>query len=176
MKWRIGLKEIHRGRGGTAVKPRQIKWRGRMFIVHRGSAATAVNCSMPISAALTNPRNFITKITRYNKVVNIPNSMTILDKLLPISLEMTKRNLTGICNFTNPGVVSNNEILEMYRDNVNPSFSWKNFTHEEQAKVIVAPNNELDTSKMSKEFPEMKSIKESLIEYVFKPNRKTRVA
>ncbi|KAK4728644.1 hypothetical protein R3W88_021632 [Solanum pinnatisectum] len=133
---------------------------------------------MPISADLTNPRNFITKITRYEKVVDIPNSMTILDELLPISIEMAKRNLTGIWNFTNPGVVSHNEILEMYRDYIDPSFSWKNFTIEEQAKVIVAPrsNNELDASKLSKEFPEMKSIKESLIENVFKPNRKTPVA
>lgn len=133
---------------------------------------------MPISADLTNPRNFITKISRYEKVVDIPNSMTILDELLPISIEMAKRNLTGIWNFTNPGVVSHNEILEMYRDYIDPSFRWKNFTIEEQAKVIVAPrsNNELDASKLSKEFPEMKSIKESLIENVFKPNRKTPVA
>ncbi|CAN6481118.1 unnamed protein product [Victoria cruziana] len=129
---------------------------------------------MPISSDLSNPRNFITKITRYEKVVNIPNSMTILDELLPISIEMAKRNLTGIWNFTNPGVVSHNEILEMYREYINPNFSWKNFTLEEQAKVIVAPrsNNELDTSKLAKEFPQLLPIKESLIQYVFKPNQK----
>ncbi|GFQ04309.1 bifunctional dtdp-4-dehydrorhamnose 3 5-epimerase/dtdp-4-dehydrorhamnose reductase [Phtheirospermum japonicum] len=133
---------------------------------------------MPISSDLSNPRNFITKITRYEKVVDIPNSMTILDELLPISIEMAKRNLTGIWNFTNPGVVSHNEILEMYREYIDPNFTWKNFTLEEQAKVIVAPrsNNELDATKLNKEFPEMKPIKDSLIEYVFKPNRKTPVA
>jgi len=38
---------------------------------------------MPISSDLNNPRNFITKISRYNKVVNIPNSMTMKDELLP---------------------------------------------------------------------------------------------
>ncbi|KAK2664689.1 hypothetical protein Ddye_003263, partial [Dipteronia dyeriana] len=91
---------------------------------------------MPISSDLSNPRNFITKITRYDKVVDIPNSMTILDELLPISIEMAKRNLTGIYNFTNPGVVSHNEILEMYREYIDPNFTWKNFTLEEQAKVI----------------------------------------
>ncbi|CAE5962353.1 unnamed protein product [Arabidopsis lyrata] len=132
---------------------------------------------MPISSDLTNPRNFITKIARYEKVVDIPNSMTILDELLPISIEMAKRNLTGIYNFTNPGVVSHNEILEMYRDYIDPSFTWKNFTLEEQAKVIVAPrsNNELDATKLKTEFPELMSIKESLIKFVFEPNKKTEV-
>lgn len=129
----------------------------------------------PISSDLNNPRNFITKISRYNKVVNIPNSMTILDELLPISVEMAKRNLSGIWNFTNPGVVSHNEILEMYKAYIDPGFKWTNFTLEEQAKVIVAPrsNNELDASKLKKEFPELLSIKESLIKNVFEPNKKT---
>jgi UDP-glucose 4,6-dehydratase len=130
---------------------------------------------MPISSDLSNPRNFITKITRYDKVVNIPNSMTVLDELLPISIEMAKRNCRGIWNFTNPGVVSHNEILEMYRDYIDPEFKWMNFDLEEQAKVIVAPrsNNELDGTKLKNEFPEMLSIKESILDYVFKPNKKT---
>jgi len=130
---------------------------------------------MPISSDLSNPRNFITKISRYNKVVNIPNSMTVLDELLPISIEMAKRDLRGIWNFTNPGVVSHNEILEMYRDYINPEFKWANFNLEEQAKVIVAPrsNNEMDASKLKKEFPELLSIKESLIKYAFEPNKTT---
>ncbi|KAL6953977.1 Rhm1p [Sarracenia purpurea var. burkii] len=130
---------------------------------------------MPISSDLSNPRNFITKISRYNKVVNIPNSMTILDELLPISIEMAKRNLRGIWNFTNPGAVSHNEILEMYKKYINPDFEWVNFTLEEQAEVIVAPrsNNEMDASKLMKEFPELLPIKDSLIKYVFEPNKKT---
>lgn len=130
---------------------------------------------MPISSDLCNPRNFITKITRYDKVVNIPNSMTVLDELLPISIEMAKRNCRGIWNFTNPGVVSHNEILEMYREYIDPNFKWQNFNLQEQAKVIVAPrsNNELDTTKLKNEFPELLSIKDSIIKYVFGPNRKT---
>ncbi|GFS45438.1 rhamnose biosynthesis 3 [Actinidia rufa] len=133
---------------------------------------------MPISSNLANPRNFITKIARYDKVVNIPNSMTILDELLPISIEMAKRNLGGIWNFTNPGVVSHNEILEMYKDYIDPNFKWVNFTLDEQAKVIVAPrsNNEMDASKLKNEFPELLSIKESLIKYVFEPNKKSFTA
>jgi dTDP-4-dehydrorhamnose reductase len=132
---------------------------------------------MPISSDLSNPHNFITKITRYEKVVNILNSMTVVDELLPISIEMAKRNCTGIWNFTNPGVVSHNEILQMYREYINPTFKWTNFTLEEQAKVIVAPrsNNELDCTKLKTEFPKLLSIKESLLKYVFEPNQKNKL-
>lgn len=131
---------------------------------------------MPISSDLSNSRNFITKITRYNKVVNIPNSMSVLDELLPISIEMAKRKCKGLWNFTNPGVVSHNEILELYREYINPNFKWANFDLEEQAKVILAPrsNNELDAFKLKKEFPELLSIKDSIIKNVFEPNKRSK--
>ncbi|KAK9664377.1 hypothetical protein RND81_14G037200 [Saponaria officinalis] len=128
---------------------------------------------MPISSDLSNPRNFINKIIKYNKVVNIANSMTNLDELLPISIEMAKRKLKGIWNFTNPGVVTHNQILEMYNKYIDPEYKWVNFTSKEQSKLIVAPrsNNELDAMKLKKEFPEILSIQESLIKYVFEPNK-----
>lgn len=129
---------------------------------------------MPVSSDLSNPRNFITKIAKYDKVVDIPNSITVLDELLPISIEMAKRNLRGIWNFTNPGAVSHNEILNMYKKYIRPDFKWGNFSLEEQAKIIGArSNNELDASKLKNEFPDLLSIKDSLIKYVFEPNKKS---
>jgi hypothetical protein len=59
---------------------------------------------MPISDDL-HPRNFVTKITKYEKVVNIPNSMTLLHDLLPASIIMAENNVTGVYNFTNPGAI-----------------------------------------------------------------------
>lgn len=120
---------------------------------------------MPISSDLDNPRNFVYKIARYERVVDIPNSMTVLDELLPLAIEGAVRGLTGIYNFTNPGVVSHREVLEMYK----PGHPWKYFTEEEQSKVLIAPrsNNFLDTTKLEKAFPGIKNIKDSLREYVF---------
>eukprot|EP01025_Chloroclados_australasicus_P068607 TRINITY_DN9542_c0_g3_i1.p3 TRINITY_DN9542_c0_g3~~TRINITY_DN9542_c0_g3_i1.p3 ORF type:complete len:318 (-),score=37.63 TRINITY_DN9542_c0_g3_i1:583-1536(-) len=127
---------------------------------------------MPIVEDLTYPRNFITKIIKYDKVVNIPNSMTVLPELIPYSVEMAKRKLTGIMNYTNPGAISHNEILQLYKDYIDPEFTWSNFNLEEQAKVIKAPrsNNLLDTKRIESEFPQILPIKESLIKYVFEPN------
>lgn len=53
-------------------------------------------------------------------------------------------------NYTNPGAVSHNEILQMYKDFIDPEFKWSNFSVEEQAKVIVAArsNNLLDTKRV----------------------------
>lgn len=126
---------------------------------------------MPIVADMTYPRNFITKILTYRKVVNIPNSMTVLPELLPMAVEMAKRGLTGIMNYTNPGAISHNEILQMYKDYIDPEYTWENFNLEEQAKVIVAPrsNNLLDTTRLESEFPEILPIHQSLIKYVFEP-------
>lgn len=52
-------------------------------------------------------------LCRYDKVIDIPNSMTVLPELLPLSIEMAKRKLTGIMNYTNPGAISHNEILQV---------------------------------------------------------------
>ena len=66
-------------------------------------------------------------------------------------LLQAQRGLTGIMNYTNPGTVSHNEILQMYKEYIDPDFKWSNYTIEEQSKVIVAArsNNLLDTKRVS---------------------------
>lgn len=120
---------------------------------------------MPITGK-PNGRNFITKITTYEKICSIPNSMTVLPELLPMALELAKQNYAGTLNLTNPGLISHNEILEMYKEIVDPSFEWKNFTAEEQAKILAADrsNNYLDTNKLENLFPNVKNIKDSVRE------------
>ena len=110
------------------------------------------------------PRNFITKITRYQKVCSIPNSMSVLDDLLPVMLDMVINKSVGTFNFTNPGVITHNEILELYKEIVDPSFTWVNFTQDEQLKVLSADrsNNYLDTSKLEEYYPDLLDIKTSI--------------
>ena len=107
------------------------------------------------------PRNFITKIVKYDKICSIPNSMTVLPELLPLVVDMMKNKRTGTVNLTNPGVISHNEILEMYRDKVDPSFTWKNFTQEEQRKILASDrsNNYLETTTLQKWYPDVSPIK-----------------
>jgi len=110
---------------------------------------------MPISDDLIH-RSFVTKIVKYERVVDIPNSMTILSEMLPASLAMAKNGQTGVYNFTNPGVISHNQVLDLYTKYIDPTYTYKNFTIEDQAKVIAAPrsNNELDTTKLLRDMPD----------------------
>lgn len=119
---------------------------------------------MPIDIDIDHPKNLIGKLIRYQKVINIPNSVTILPDLLPIAIEMTKNERKGIYNFTNPGTLSHNEILTLYKHIVNPEFEWTNFTLEEQSRVLLSrrSNCHLDTSKLLEEYPNIKPASESL--------------
>ena len=106
---------------------------------------------MPITDEQGSPRNFITKITTYKKVCSIPNSMTVLDELLPVLIEMALNKQVGTVNLTNPGLISHNEILEMYKEIVDPDFTWSNFSVEEQNQILASKrsNNCLDTMKLT---------------------------
>ena len=125
--------------------------------------ALNVRIRMPITSEI-HPRNFITKITTYQKVCSVPNSMTNLEELLPILIDMAYNNRTGTINLTNPGIISHNEILELYKEIVDPLFTWTNFTIEEQAQILAAgrSNNYLDTIRLETLYPNVSSIKESV--------------
>lgn len=107
------------------------------------------------------PRNFITKITHYNKICSISNSMTVLPELLPIVLEMMNNKIVGTMNLTNPGTISHNEILELYKEYVDPTFTWQNFTIEEQRQILASErsNNLLNTKRLEEFAPNIRPIK-----------------
>ena len=119
---------------------------------------------MPITN-INNPRNFITKITNYEKICSIPNSMTVLPELLPYVVEMMKNKTTGTVNLTNPGLISHNHILELYKEIVDQDFTWNNFSIEEQNVILASKrsNNYLDTKKLETLFPNILNIEDAVI-------------
>ena len=63
---------------------------------------------------------------------------------------MASEKATGIFNFTNRGAISHNEVLGMFQRIVRPELEWKNFSEEEQSKILKAgrSNCALDTKKL----------------------------
>ena len=126
--------------------------------------ALNVRIRMPITSEVS-PRNFITKITNYEKVCSVPNSMTVLDNLIPVMVNYAIDYRTGTVNLTNPGTITHNEILELYKNIVDPTFSWMNFSIEEQNQILSSKrsNNCLDTTILENDKTNnIKNIKEAV--------------
>ena len=132
-----------------------------------------IRIRMPISS-IPNSRNFITKIAGYPKICNQPNSMTVLDDFFPIFIDLMTKKATGTWNCTNPGTISHNEILCDYCKYIDPSHTWINISLEEQSMIIKGQrsNNELDTTKIQKMYPQLKNISESVTCILKKMNKK----
>lgn len=138
-------------------------------LVHLFPNTLNLRIRMPITGE-QHPRNFITKIVNYDKVCSIPNSMTVLPDMFPIIIDMMKKETTGTINLTNPGIITHNEILQMYKEIVDPDFTWKNFTMEEQDQILKSKrsNNQLCTDKLLNLYPGIKDIKASVRECLIK--------
>ena len=131
----------------------------QLMALQFAQSALNVRIRMPITSD-SSMRNFITKITRYERICSISNSMSVLPELLPIMLDMAAHKETGTVNLTNPGYISHNQILEMYRDVVDPSFTWKNFTQQQQNEILAAgrSNNALATHRLQQFAPQVNDI------------------
>jgi hypothetical protein len=131
-------------------------------LMHMFDNVLNVRIRMPISSDVS-PRNFIVKLLKYKKICSIPNSMTVLDELLPIMCDIAEKKEVGTINLTNPGTIEHSEILDMYKEIVDPNFTYELFSYEEQMKVIACDrsNNELDSSYLCSKYL-VKNIKDSI--------------
>ena len=123
-----------------------------------------VRIRMPITTDINCNRNFINKIITYKKICSMNNSMTVLPDLLPLLIDMVVKKEIGTINLVNPGYISHNEILELYKEHINSDFKWENMTIEEQNQLLLSErsNNILNTSKLQKLYPDVKDIKTSI--------------
>jgi dTDP-glucose 4,6-dehydratase/dTDP-4-dehydrorhamnose 3,5-epimerase len=85
------------------------------------------------------PKSFLTKLLRYSRIESIPISITVVDDLWPILIDMSFKRVTGTFNFNNPNTISHDEILNAYRAIVNENHTW----------LVVAPSKLCAASRLS---------------------------
>ncbi|NQU77596.1 sugar nucleotide-binding protein [Candidatus Falkowbacteria bacterium] len=127
---------------------------------------------MPIDSDITSERNFIKKITKYEKVIDVRNSMTIVDDLLEVAKTLTERNKTGLYNVVNPLPMSHCEILDLYKKMVDPDFEYEIISVEDLHKMTKAERSNcvLDCGKLMGEI-ELPTLRERIVE-IFNNYRK----
>jgi len=116
------------------------------------------------------PGNLITKLSSYPKVASLTNSITVVEDFLKAANHLMENNRTGIYHVTNPGVINYKEILEMYKEIVDPNHSCEFISPEELNMITKAKrgSSTLNTNKLEKEFkmrPVKEAIRETLVNY-----------
>jgi dTDP-4-dehydrorhamnose reductase len=107
---------------------------------------------MPFGDTL-NDRSLITKISRYERVLDVPNSLTYLPDFLGAARVLIERRRTGLYNVVNPGVISPYAIMQMYQEIVDPAHRFERLTLDHLPDVVKAgrSNCTLSTQKLAQE-------------------------
>ena len=129
-----------------------------------------VRMRLPVSGD-TSHRNLITKITSYKKILNMPNSVTVLPELLPVLLKLMKKRHTGTINLVNHGCVEHTQILEAYKQAVDPSLEYELIDendHSDFAMKLRASRSNcyLSTDRLAQLAPEVSPGKEAVIRII----------
>lgn len=96
-------------------------------------------------------RDFITKILNYKNIISIPNSMTILDDILPTLIGLLHQGkFSGTLNACNPNVVDHQFILENYQRIHNIKLSYKLVSNDVKLTQGKRSNNYLETTKIER--------------------------
>lgn len=110
---------------------------------------TSLRIRMPLSSK-NNPRNLLSKLLKYNQVVEAPNSITFVDNDLSRAIDFTiYEGLTGTFHLTSPKPFTHSEILNEYKKYV-PEHQFTSITPDELNGLVSAPRSNciLDNSKI----------------------------
>jgi dTDP-4-dehydrorhamnose reductase len=92
---------------------------------------------MPFDGS-TSERNLLMKLRRYRRVLTEPNSLTHLPDFLAAASRLIARRATGVFNVVNPGALSPFELMQMYRDIVDPVHTFEPLSAGQLGEVARA--------------------------------------
>lgn len=118
-----------------------------------------------------NPRNLITKLIRYPRVLDCENSLTSVPDFLIAAKTLIERGATGTYNIVNPDTMTPYRIMELYRKIVDPTHPFKRLTLKELPTAVRAgrSNCTLSTKKLEaagiRLQPVEEAVRKALISY-----------
>lgn len=112
------------------------------------------------------PPNLIDKLVRYHKVVDVINSVTVVEDLIMACRKLLEKKAEGVFHTVNPGAIRHREIIGMYTELVDPDFTCEWVTEEELVEQGLAKkkrsNNIMDSSRLEVLGIHMRPVKEAL--------------
>src|SRR3989338_1774712 len=92
---------------------------------------------MPIDWA-PNERNLIDKLVKYPKIIDVENSVTILDDMVLVFHQLLEKRAAGIFHVTNPETLKHRELIALYEELVDPAHTNEWISNDDLVKLGLA--------------------------------------
>ncbi|MBT3835560.1 sugar nucleotide-binding protein [Candidatus Peribacteria bacterium] len=111
------------------------------------------------------PRNLIMKLSKYQNVLDVENSITYVPDLIRIAKTLIEKKKIGTYNIINPGPISPYRIMQLYKEIVDPAHEFNRMTLEELPNHTKAgrSNCTLNTDKLKNEGIELEDAESVVI-------------
>lgn len=120
---------------------------------------------MPISAE-PHPRNLITKLAKASRVVDVLNSVTVVEDLLDWTKQLVDAKVSGIVHAVNPRPILYRELMSWYQEIVDPSYRCEFIPKEQFVTTDGRSNCVLSTRTLPIEMQDAEtSVKTALAQY-----------
>lgn len=122
---------------------------------------------MPIDS-MPFPGNLIDKLASFGKVIDVENSVTIIEDMIKVFYELLTKKASGIFHVTNPGTIRHRDILKFYEEFVDSKH--KNEWIDEKELVTqgfakkARSNNIMQSENLEKLGITMRPIEEAIID------------
>jgi dTDP-4-dehydrorhamnose reductase len=116
------------------------------------------------------PGNLINKLASYPKVIDVENSVTIVEDMIDVFYQLLEKRAEGIFHVTNTGTIRHRELLELYQELVDPEHSCEWISNDDLVKQGLATkgrsNNFLASENLAKVGIQMRPVQEALRETI----------
>lgn len=148
----------------TEVTYSRTKWAADLVLSTLPNVGIA-RIRMPIDW-MPSVNNMIDKLATFPKVIDVENSVTIIDDMIHVLYELMRQKAPGIFHVTNPGTLKHREIVALYEEMVDPNHLNEWITNDDLVKQGLATkgrsNNFLASENLAKFGIQMREVHEAM--------------
>ena len=121
---------------------------------------------------ISSPGNLIDKLASFKKIADVENSITVVEDMIQVFHDLLEKKAEGIFHVTNPGTIKHREVVDLYKELVDPSHINEWISNEELVNSGLAKkgrsNNFLASVNLAKYGIEMREVHEAVRDTVSK--------
>jgi 3,5-epimerase/4-reductase len=113
-----------------------------------------VRLRMPIDSE-PGERNLITKLVSYAKIIDVQNSVTVVDDLMDAIHGVIEKRGTGVFHAVNPGIMRHRGLMDLYQELVDPKHTNEWITEADLVQMGLAAKARSNNIMQNTRLPEL---------------------